>query len=468
MKIKNILKITFLAGAVLVTSCTDNYLNQKPQESLDATKAYTDAASVKSGLLGIYGQSTSTTSVTGSGFQNGNYYGLRYWALTDLYANTLTHTGTFPSFAQINNKSILADNVEITNMWNAMYSTINRANTLLAAIPTINDGALDKNAYTAEVKTLRAMVYFDILRLWGGSNDGYNKPGGVGVPIITSPTLVEADATPVARSTEAQVYTQINKDLDDAIAVSSYSNKILGRMGKDAAKMLKARVALYTGDYATAESLCTELISSGRYSMVSGANYANIWLAQNTSESIFELQFDPQNSNAIAFFYYPTNRGGRNEINSSASLNAAHEVGDIRQPVNYTVTAPTKVTLKYTRVSTGADNVTIMRMSELYLIRAEARAKKATPDIVGALADINTIRSRAGLPNFVALTPADIIAQIVKEDRIEFAHEGHIWFDLRRNGMAGTIVSQAYQALWPIPQREVLNSGGVITQNTGY
>ncbi|MBD3750764.1 MAG: RagB/SusD family nutrient uptake outer membrane protein [Sphingobacteriales bacterium] len=457
MKIKNIIKATFLAGSVILASCTDNYLNQKPQASLDATTAYTDAASAKAGLLGIY-----------SGFQNANYYGLRYWALTDLYANTLTHTGTFPSFAQINNKSILADNVEITNMWNSMYSTINRANTLLAAIPNINDGALNKEDYLAEVKTLRAMVYFDLLRLFGGSIAGYNQTGGVGIPIILTPTLVEADATPVARSTEAQVYTQINKDLDDAIAVASYPNKIFGRMGKDAAKMLKARVALYTGDYTTAESLCTDLISSGRYSLVSGNNYANIWLTQNSSESIFELQFDAQNSNSIAFFYYPTTRGGRNEINSSASLNAAHETGDIRKPVNYTVTSPIKVTLKYTRVSTGADNVTIMRMSELYLIRAEARAKKATPDIIGALADLNVVRGRAGLADFVALLPSDIIDQIVKEDRIEFAHEGHIWFDLRRNGMAGTVVTEAYKALWPIPQREVLNSGGVISQNTGY
>nr|MBC7613119.1 RagB/SusD family nutrient uptake outer membrane protein [Pseudopedobacter sp.] len=457
MKIKNIFQIAVLSGAVLISSCTDSYLDQKPQASLDAKTAYVDAASAKAGLLGIY-----------SGFQSGDYYGLRFWALTDMYANTLSHTGTFPSFAQINNKAILADNTEITNMWNRMYSTVNRANTLLAAIPTITDPALNKDAYTAEVKTLRAMIYFDLLRLFGGSNSGYNQSSGVGVPIVLTPTLVETDATPVAKSTEAQVFTQIKKDLDDAIAVTSFSNKILGRMGKDAAKMLRARVALYTGDYASAESLSTELISSGRYTMLSGANYANIWLTQNTSESIFELQFDAQNSNAIAFFYYPTTLGGRNEINSSGTLNSAHEVGDVRQEINYTTTSPKKITKKYTRVSTGADDVTIMRMSELFLIRAESRAKKSTPDIAGALADLNVVRSRAGLANFGAILPADINTQIVKENRIEFAHEGHIWFDLRRNGLAGTIVTEAYKALWPIPQREVLNSGGVITQNAGY
>lgn len=464
MKIKNIIKATVLAGVILVTSCTDNYLNQKPQASLDATNAYTDAASINAGILGAY-----------SGLQSANYYGLRYWALTDLYANTLTHTGTYPSFAQINNKLILADNVEIQNMWNSMYATINSLNTIIAAIPTITDGALDKAATTAEAKTLRALVYFDLVRLFGGSNAGYNQPNGVGVPLVLTPTLVEADAVPVARSTEAQVYTQINKDLDDAIAASTYKNtgilpsKPAARMGKDAAKMLKARVALYTGDYTTAESLCTELITSGRYAMLSTTGYPNIWLTQNTSEAIFELQFNSQDQNSIAFFYYPTSKGGRNEINSSASLNSAHEAGDVRKAVNYASSPyPARSTQKYTRISDGSDNVTIMRMSELYLIRAEARAKKATPDITGALADLNVVRNRAGLANFVALLPADIISQIVKEDRIEFAHEGHIWFDLRRNNMAGTVVTDAFRALWPIPQQEVLNSDGVITQNTGY
>ena len=457
MKIKNIFKITILLGVVLISSCTKSYLEQKPQANLDATVAYTDASSINAGLLGVY-----------SGFQSGNYYGLRYWALTDMYANTLTHTGTYPSFAQINNKSILADNIEIENMWNSMYSSINALNTIITAIPGITDATLNKDAATAQAKTLRAMIYFDLLRLWGGSNSGYGQTGGVGVPIVLKPTLVEADALPVARSTEADVFTQIKKDLDEAIAVLTYSDKIKGRMGKDAAKMLRARVSLYSGDYPTVESLTTELINSGRYSLQPSSSYQNIWSSQNTGESIFELQFNSQDQNSIAFFYYPTNLGGRNEINSSASLQSAHEAGDIRKPINYTITSPTKRTLKYTRISDGSDNVTIMRMSELYLMRAEARAKKSTPDVIGALSDVNVIRTRAGLANFAAILPSDIVTQVIKEDRIEFAHEGHIWFDLRRNGLAGTIVTQDYQALWPIPQREVLNSLGVIAKNTGY
>ncbi|MBU0694940.1 MAG: RagB/SusD family nutrient uptake outer membrane protein [Bacteroidetes bacterium] len=467
MKIKNIIKTLVLSGVILVSSCKDDYLNQKPQAALDATTAYTDAASVKSGLLGIYGQTASSTSVTGGGFQNGNYYGLRYWALTDLYAGSITHTGTFPSFSSIANGLILADNAEVVNMWNSMYATINRANTLIAAIPNIKDGALNKDASLAEAKVIRALVYFDLLRLWGGSNSGYNKSGGVGVPIILQPTLVEADATPVARSTEAQVYTQINKDLDDAIAAASYSNKLTGRFGKDAAKAVKARVALYMGDYAMAETMASAVISSTSYALQPGATYSNIWLTQNTAESVFELQFDAQNSNGIAFFYYPTNRGGRNEINASAALNNAHETGDVRKPVNYAA-SPAKTTLKYTRISTGADDVTMIRIAEMYLIRAEARIKKSTPDIAGALSDVNKIRNRAGLADYVALLPSDILTQIIKEDRLEFAHEGHYWFDLRRNGLASSIVSEPFRALWPIPQREVLNSGGVITQNTGY
>ena len=454
-------------GALVNASCQKEVLDQSPQASLPAATAIKDAASVNAAILGIY-----------SSMQSGNYYGLRYQAFADLYADNMSHTGTFPSFAQIVNKAILTDNTEGTNMWNSMYSGINRANLVIAAIPNITDGALNKDQRMAEARALRAMIYFDLIRYWGGSNTGFNKAGGVGVPLRLTPTLTEADAAPTARATEAAVLAQVVADLDYAIGVASFGNtNTNGRISKDAAKALKARVALYMGDYVTAEALATDVIASGRYTLTPGATYKDIWANKNTKESLWEIQFEPTNSNSIAFFYYTTATGGRNEIATSSSLNNAHEAGDLRKSVNASTqggSATNLKTLKYTRVSTGDDNVVLFRLSELYLIRAEARALKPSPDLVGSLADINVIRARAGLANSTASTAADLLTAVMQERRIELAHEGHRFFDLKRNNLLATTLSSnfsgnnAFRALWPIPQRETLNSGGVIAQNTGY
>ena len=486
MKLNYKLVITVVSlGALLTASCQKETLDQAPQASLSAAGAIKDAATVNAATLGIY-----------SGFQSGNYYGLRYHIFADLYADNIRNTGTFSSFKQFENKTLLADNTEISAMWNSMYSTINRANAVIAAVPGIADPTLVKDNVLAEARILRANVYFDLIRYWGGSNTGFNKAGGVGVPLVLTPTLVEADAAPRARATEAAVLAQINADLDFAINVATFTNTnaTTGRVSKDYAKALKARVALYMGDYATALSLSNELIASGRYSLTPGVTYRDIWANKNTKESLWEIQFEPTNSNSIAFFYYTTGNGGRNEIAAFSTLNSAHEAGDVRTAINTTTqggaaatatAAANFKTLKYTRVGTGDDNVVMFRLAELYLIRAEARAQLGgAANLVDALADVNVIRVRAGLAaNTTATTTATLITAILKERRVEFAHEGHRFFDLKRtNTLVSTITNSTgqsvfgiigttdngFKALWPIPQREVLTSGGIIAQNTGY
>ena len=473
MKLNYKLVLTVVSlGALLTASCQKETLDQAPQASLSAAGAIKDAATVNAATLGIY-----------SGFQSANYWGLRYFVFSDLYADNINHTGTFPSFSAIWNVAILPDNTEVSAMWNSMYSTINRANTVIAAVPTIADPTLDKDKALAEARVLRANVYFDLIRYWGGSNTGFNQVGGVGVPLILTPTLTEADASPKARATEAAVMGQVIADLDFAIGVSTFGNtNTTGRVGKNYAKALRARVALYMADYATALSYSNELIASGTYTLTPGATYKDIWANKNTKESLWEVQFEPTNSNSIAFFYYTTANGGRNEIATSSGLNTAHEAGDLRQAINATATGGTASnlkTLKYTRAATGDDNVVMFRLSELYLIRAEARAMGTAPDLVNALADVNVIRTRAGLAASAAATAPDLLTAILKERRIELAHEGHRFFDLKRtNKLASTVgaayfgtvgaINNSFKALWPIPQREVLTSGGIIAQNTGY
>lgn len=450
--------IPFFTLSLVISSC-EKSLDQQPQTSLDASIAYTTRQGVEAGLLGCY-----------SSLQSGNYYGLRYWALGDLETDILQHTGTFPSFAQFSNRALLADNTEIANIWSTLYNAINRANNIIAFAPGISDPAFNANQAVAEARFLRGLFYFDLIRGFGGSATGYNKSGGLGVPLFTAPTLSPSDAAPRPRKTEAEIYTQIVSDLDFAIA-NLPATAVNGRASISVANSIKARLELYRENWAAAETLATTVLAPfAGGGLVPGVSYANIWLLKNQKpESIWELQFDINNTNSIAFFYYPTASGGRNEITSLAAFGAAHEAGDLRLTTNRTITSPTNKTLKYTRVP-GDDHVTLVRLSELYLIRAEARARIGT-NISGAQADLNVVRTRAGLLITTAATTTDLVNAIERERRIEFAHEGHRKFDMRRyqtfNSLPG-VGAETYKNLWPIPQRETLTSNNLITQNPGY
>ncbi|ULQ55102.1 RagB/SusD family nutrient uptake outer membrane protein [Flavihumibacter rivuli] len=453
--------IAILVAAMLgLGSCT-KVLEQEPQGALDATTAFTTRTGVEAGLRGTYDI-----------LQSGNYYGLRYQALTDMSADNIIHTGTFPSFAQIFTRQILADNAETTNMWNTIYNGINRANNIIVSAETIEDPAFNKAQAIGEARFLRALMYFDLLRVFGGSPDGYGKANGQGLPLYLVPTLTPADAAPKAKATESEVWAAIKADLDAAIASLPASNSI-GRASLPAANALKARVHLYLGEWDAAETAATAVLTGlGVSASATGglaADYSSLWLSKNVKpESILELPFYPDDANSIAFFYYPGSLGGRNEITSSTSLRDAHPDGDLRKGVNYTVAAPgipANKTRKASRIS-GDDNVIVIRLAELWLIRAEARARKATPDLENALKDLNIVRKRAGLADFTATTVDAFLTQLEIERRLEFAHEGHRWFDLRRWNKLG--LTEAFRALWPIPLREVQTSGGIIAQNPGY
>lgn len=455
-----------LVAALLGASSCKKLLDQQPGSALDATTAFNTPTAVAAGVAGIY-----------NGLQSGNYYGLRYWALADLYADVLRHTGTFPSFAEVANRNILSNNVEVTNMWNQIYATVNRANNIIAAIPKVTDPSFtNKAVLDGEARFARALSYFDLVRLWGGSTTGYNKSGGLGVPLFLEPTLVPENAAPKPRATEQQVYTQIASDLDFAIANLPAALRT-GRPGVDAALGLKARLELYRGNNAEAENLATQVIDKYKGTTAFGGltpNYADLWLTQNVKpESIFELQYDATNVNAIAFFYFTGAYGGRNEITAATTLKGVHEAADKRLPVNVTTAstlAPANKTLKYTRVA-GTDNVIILRLAELYLIRAEARAKLGA-DLAGAKADVDVIRARAGLAPTTAATQDELLAAIEQENLVEFAHEGHRFFDLRRNNREDAVLGftgpNEFKARWPIPQREQQTSGNVVEQNPGY
>jgi starch-binding outer membrane protein, SusD/RagB family len=440
-------------ASLFLHSCTSN-IELEPFTALDASTGFKTRQDVEAAILGSY-----------NSLQNANYYGLRIWALDEIYSGTLTHTGTFPSFAQFATKALLANNTETTNVWNTIYAGINRTNNVIASAPSINDPAFLKENAIAEARFLRGFHYFNLLTHYGGKPEGFNK-GGVGVPIFLTPTLTSEDAAPKARATEADVWKVILEDVDYAIT-NLRDNNGIGRVNKMVATAMKARMHLMREEWQAAADLALTVINSKRYTLLPGASYENIYLNKNSTEAIWELQYDINNVNAIAFHYYPTANGGRNEVTSATALRNLHEANDLRLKTNVTTGVPANKTLKFTRVA-GDDNVQILRLSEMHLIRAEALAR-LNKDIDVSLVELNTVRKRAGLADFTDKTPAKIVEAVLKERIIEFAHEGHRWMDIRRtNAVAANGFTQVFRALWPIPEREVDTSGKLIAQNDQY
>ncbi|BAV08034.1 RagB/SusD domain-containing protein [Filimonas lacunae] len=459
--LKRAIYISLLAAGSITSSCT-KILEQDPQNYLDASTAFTTESAVRAGLVGVYDE-----------FQSTYYTGVALMILPELEGGNLTETGSYTDYQEIANVTISTNNTSTTNAWNYIYAGINRANNVISATNSITDASFtadEKKAVIAEASFLRAYMYFDLLRCYGGDTISYASASGAGVPIRLTPTTESSQAVAIARSNAGEVYTQVLKDLDTAIAGLSINLSSAGRADLNAAVALKARVQLYRESFDDAESLATQIINQFSSSTAYGglaANYASIFSTKNTKpESIWEIQNTATDGTYLGYYYY-----GRSEVASNSNLAAAHESGDVRLTVNYnnSVSATKYRQLKFTH-SDYSDNIPLIRLAEVYLIRAEARARKSTPDLTGALADVNMVRARAGLKASTATTVDGIVDAVLNERRVELAHEGQRFFDLRRLNKAKSAlsISQGYRLLWPVPQSEINAGAGVVTQNYGY
>jgi starch-binding outer membrane protein, SusD/RagB family len=441
------MKTKFLAlflAAAAITAC-DDQLDTNPTASIDDATALSTPRGLEVAMTGSY---TSLTS--------GNIWGRVMPTFSDLYSDNLSFTGTFTTDQEVALRSITPPNGATTSLWLTAYFGINQVNNILAAIPNVTElTAAQANSLRGEALFVRSLHYHTLVRAFGG------------VPLITEPTRSPDENAP-ARSTQAEVYTRIETDLEEAATLLTGSDGD-GRADRMAAIALLARVYLDDGKFALARDRATTVIASGGYSLV---NYADIFETKHSDESIFELTYTTQSANNHAFFFFPQALGGRRGYAPTTSLANAYELGDPRRAatIDSLGTSGTRFGVKYFRIGVGDDNVVILRLAEMYLIRAEANMRLGAP-IATVLADINVVRARAGrapLSDAVITTQAQLITALAAEQRVEFALEGHRFYDLRRLGLATTVLSLAPERLlWPIPQRE-LDTNELLTQNPGY
>ena len=464
--------VVLLSMGLTVGAC-DKVVNVDPSNSISSDKGFVTKEDAAAGLLGAYDAVQAT-----------DYYGLAYPSMAGLIAGEIRHVGTFTTtYGVIGQNQVLPDNIQVGNTWNIIYNAINRANYVLQQTEKITDPAFsNKTATLAEARALRAFHYMNLLALWGGTSDGYGYPGGLGVPLRLTPTTnIGDDAQAIPRSSEADVATAIRNDLE--FAITNLPTGVGARVTKNSALALRARFELRMRNYAAALTFAQQVVATPNFT-----GLAAELTGTNAPDAIWQLFASNTDQSQYAFYWYPS-PGGRNEFDPGSSVAGAHPTGDKRLPINV-VPATTNVvvagqtyqlrtgtTQKFYRTSTRDDAFNLVRYAEAVLIVAEAAAQ--TGDLTLATTKLNDIRSRAGLAPTTATTAAALITDILLQRRLELTYEGHYWFDLRRTNRVQTVLgsanpatpnayNQSFRNLFPIPNREVTLTNGLVAQNPGY
>ncbi|MBK5213454.1 MAG: RagB/SusD family nutrient uptake outer membrane protein [Flavobacteriaceae bacterium] len=441
---KKLLYISIICLAAF--SC--NIVDVEPQNSISAENAFKTKEDIDKGILGAY-----------ASLQSLSYYGRTYSIFADLAADNLSHPvdATASDYAEVDNNNMLPENGSNSNMWAIMYDGINVANNVISKVPIIPDMTEEeRNAALAELYFIRALNHFNLTRYYGA------------IPIKLEPTVgvngLDAPRVPVN-----EVYAQIITDLNFA-AENLPNSRIKIRGSKFAAKALLARVYLYQGNYQQAATMASDVLNNGGYTLLS--NYADVFADEENAESIFEISFSQLERNRIAEYNFPKSLNGRREVEPTQDLLDAYEAGDTRFAASVAFADNLAYAIKYDDLNLGADNFIVIRLADMYLIRAEALAKGSAPDANQIKADLNTVRTRAGLSGITSNSIDQLISAIEKERRVEFAFEGHRWFDLVRTGRAIDVlvnVTSINQTLFPIPFDELqTNKDPGMFQNPGY
>jgi hypothetical protein len=455
MIMKRYIIYTYMIAMLLILGASCDTLDQEPVNQVDVEGAITTNRNAQLALTGIY-----------NAMQSGNYYGLRYLYYQDVYTDNLAHAGTFTTDQEVSSRRINPSNLQIRNTWQSMYAAIRNANFVIFSAPSIeNITEVQRSAIVAEARFLRAMVYFDLLRVFGG------------VPLVSDFIADTESLNFDERASLQNVYQFIIDDLTFAEANLAATPNAPFRARRFSATALLARVYLQQGNNGLAAQKATEVINSGQYFLQ--ASYADIFRTKGNREMILELNFTnvAGDENFLSISSNPATGGQKFYLRSTFynTFLLSKNLGDSRFDASVLAANNRLRVVKYFRSSTNDDNVPLIRLAEMYLIRAEANARAAgNGDLTNTqiINDINTIRLRAGLPSLLISnlpTNQAALTEILNQRRLEFAFEGHRYSDLQRYGLVGALFpdNEQFRILWPIPLQEIeVNSN--LVQNPGY
>ncbi len=468
---KTIKTITAFLAIVFTISCEDR-LEVVPEDNVASSTVFSSLETINGLVVGIYSKNQS-------GDLNGNPQ-----LISEFMSDNVNFVGSFPSLQEIDQYETLATNVTIDNTWFDGYELIAAANNVIQNLPDVSTEDVTgltedmKTTFIAEAKFLRALTYFQLVNLFAQPFQ-FSAGTNLGVPIVTA-FFEGGDISEfqLERSTVNEVHTFIEQDLLDAAAALPEDNGTRAEAGS--ARALLARLYLYREQWAQAADLANQVISSGEYTLASDYDFYDD--NPNSSEHIFVTINTPTDgpqeaagSDEVYVNFFNPAPGGRGDAPFSQNLIDAFaaEVGDRRfdelsQAASDAGGNNTFFTTKYPDIVNNASDGMVLRITEMYLIRAEANLRNGSSVGDSPLNDINLLRNRAGLANLGSVD----LAAISLERRKELCFEGHRRMDLLRNnlnlrpGGGPESAPGADKVIFPIVDDEINNNPN-ITQNPG-
>ena len=477
--------ITFTMLGLLSVSCEDEFLNPLPDSAIVVDAFFQSDDDVLAGIIGIYDALQGVNVNTESNTTQVNR-GIQFEFMVTEMRSDNTRTATLEgSRADFHRYRVDALNVQSEDYYQSMYEIIFRANNVLNYIDVANES--NQAAYTAEAKFLRALAYFNLVRLYGP------------VPLVTDVVGPTENELLFTRIPEEQVYQQIIADLQEGVA--NLDNSFKSRASKAAAQGLLAKVYMSqpSPDYPAAQQLLEAIINGGEFSLED--NFRDVFYDELNDEILFAVQYEfgnVQESQGFSAEFTATVRQGRQDGLNLVNDNLVADFiqyGGNRTAVSY-VTFPswTEVTKylpegsdvsvfppTYGQSSGFAGNdVIILRYADVLLMHAEAIMAGGEQTSDGsAIESYMQVRARAGFDPSADRPSALTKAALLVERRVELAFENQRFFDLLRFGVADAVLGahaaengytdyDTRKLLLPIPAREINLSGGTLTQNPGY
>ena len=462
MKIYNKTINKYLAAILftsLLAAACEKRLDVFPYQSIADNKALLTEGDVNVTLIGAY-----------DGAQSSSTYGGNIMVLNELIGNSqnINFTGTFADLSDAYKAQMVASNGNASGTWSSAYSTINRVNNVLTALDKVTSSAAKKSSVEGQALFLRGSLYFELVKLYAkpvGDGDYAVNPG---VPLVLTATGNVTEADYKARATVKAVYDQVIIDLVKAESLLPSSNTIYATKWSAAAQL--SRVYLALKSYTEAGAAANRVITGSGKTLATeiGKNWFTFINngGSTPGEYLFSMKMTAQDgTNALNTYFGRTistisGTAGRSDCKIKAAHFTQYETGDKRKDY-FILSGGNYYSMKHLD---RLGDVPVVRLSEMYLTRAEANQRAFTSVGATPLSDVNAIRKRAGLAALSIATLADIL----KERKLELAFEGQSLPDAKRlQNNVGTLAWNSPKLIMPIPQREI-DVNKQLVQNEGY
>ena len=531
------MKTIFLTAAILsillFSSCSKKFLDIKPQQSVLTQDVFSSVTTSRAAVNGLY-----------SLLQSFSYYGRDAMVIPEVLSDNATRSVRSGNrYTGINTMTHTATDANVSRMWNQMYLVVNNANAIIANQDNIKNVATpleqpEVAQLIGEAYAIRALVYFDLVKFFARPLKFTADGSHLGVPLVINPITNITEVIYPPRNTAAEVYAQIDFDIVEALKRLTANGDVINngvvnnglfktRINRFSTLALKARVSIYKQDWPSAVDAANQVIASSRYSLFSFGSMVQDFRTPANSESIFEVGYNTNDNPGTDSYAYLCSQQGYGEMLGTLQSMNSRSTGTTLSTFRalYEAYAPTDVRrnfialgnrnslggetnvplpVKYTNISTYAENTKIFRFAEMYLVRGEANARLAVINsdqtlLNNSLTDINLIRksrdtatatkpylaSTAATPPAGTLRATVYLDSIIVERRKEFAFEGQRLFDLNRTqtnfvkiSSGGNATSRLIQytattsnffvrTILPIPVTQVQNNSKMV-QNPGF